>query len=62
VLRTMPIAERAFAKTQGTMVLRLGGWNREVRLVKQAGISGLTLCAPDRGTADCLLILKPMGS
>lgn len=49
VLRTLPIAERAFTRARrgSTVILRLAGWNREVRLVKQAGLSGLTLCTPE---------------
>ena len=52
VLRTLAIAERQFARVQprGAMNLRLAGWNREVRMVKQAGISGLTLTAPVSGS------------
>lgn len=54
VLRTMAIASRAFraacAQPGHMMTMRLAGWNREVRLMKQAGISGLTLCAPEIGT------------
>lgn len=54
VLRTMKVASGAFKAAQAvaghTMTLRLAGQNREVRLVKQAGISGLTLCAPIIGT------------
>ena len=52
VVRTMAIAERAFARAKGSITLRLAGWNREVRLVKQSGLSGLTLCAPDTSSAS----------
>ena len=44
VLRTLPLAERSFSRARGTVTLRLAGWNREVRLIKQAGHAGLTLC------------------
>jgi S1-C subfamily serine protease len=55
VVRTMAIAETAFAQRAGDIVLRLGGWNREARLIKRAGISGLTLCAPVDGGAGVLV-------
>ena len=53
VLRNMAIAERVFARvaiSRGTITLRLAEWNRELRVIKQAGHSGFELClaeAPD---------------
>ena len=51
VLRTAAIAERVFSRIgpRQMMTLRLAGHNREVRVLKQAGVSGLTLSAPVNG-------------
>jgi hypothetical protein len=53
VLRTMTVAHKAFSVAQArpghVMTLRLAACNREVRVIKQAGISGLTLSAPEMG-------------
>ena len=51
VLRTHEIAARVLsnAKPDKPLTLRLASYNREVRLVKQAGVIGLRLCAPVNG-------------
>ena len=51
VIRSTAIAERAFARVppRGLMTLRLAGWNREVRMIKRAGISGISLASPANG-------------
>ena len=40
------------------MSLRLAGFNREVRLLKQAGISGLTVCTPEVGPGVLVLEVR----
>ena len=50
VLRTMDIAQRTFARARAhgaEVTLRLAAHNREVRVDKLGGVSGLTLCASD---------------
>jgi len=42
-----------------TMTLRLAGWNRELRMIKQGGVSGLTLCAPSAGTGVLVYSIAP---
>jgi len=61
VLRTMAIADNAFGRIvpSSTMTLRLAGWNRELRMIKQGGVSGLTLCAPSAGTGVLVYSIAP---
>jgi len=51
VLRTHEIAARVLSNAPPgkPLTLRLASYNREVRLVKQAGVIGLRLCAPVNG-------------
>lgn len=57
VVRTLQLAQKAFGRAppSGQVLLRLAGWNREVRLIKQAGISGITLSATPDGFAGVLV-------
>jgi len=49
VLRNSLVAARAFQKEEPEMTLQLLGWNREVKIVKHAGVAGLVCCSPSRG-------------
>ena len=57
VVRTLQLAQKAFGRAppSGQVLLRLAGWNREVRLIKQAGISGITLSATPDGFVGVLV-------
>ena len=49
VLRNSLVAARAFGREENELTLRLLGWNREARIIKHAGVAGLTACTPARG-------------
>ena len=49
VLRNSLVAARAFGREESELTLRLLGWNREARIVKHAGVAGLSACSPARG-------------
>jgi len=61
VLRTQQIAEMAFGRVQlgSLMTIRLASWNREIRMIKQGGVSGVTLCAPAAGAGVLVQSVAP---